>query len=72
MDIIMPILDGYQTTALIKRNPIFSKIPVILLSSKEGLFDKARASMVGADGYLTKPFTKDALLQAVLAFLRVR
>jgi twitching motility two-component system response regulator PilG len=64
-DILMPRLDGYQTCAIIKRNPQFATTPVIMLSSKDGLFDKARGRMVGSEDYLTKPFTKDQLLQAV-------
>nr|WP_259371864.1 response regulator [Caldimonas mangrovi] len=64
-DILMPRLDGYQTCAIIKRNPKFAQVPVIMLSSKDGLFDKARGRMVGSQDYLTKPFTKDQLLQAV-------
>jgi twitching motility two-component system response regulator PilG len=64
-DILMPRLDGYQTCAIIKRNAKFANVPVIMLSSKDGLFDKARGRMVGAEDYLTKPFTKDQLLQAV-------
>ncbi|MGM9515821.1 response regulator [Roseateles sp. DB2] len=64
-DILMPRLDGYQTCAIIKRNPQFAHVPVIMLSSKDGLFDKARGRMVGSQDYLTKPFTKDQLLQAV-------
>lgn len=64
-DILMPRLDGYQTCAIIKRNPAFAAVPVIMLSSKDGLFDKARGRMVGSQDYLTKPFTKDQLLQAV-------
>ncbi|MDN3545805.1 response regulator [Kinneretia asaccharophila] len=64
-DILMPRLDGYQTCAIIKRNPNFAAVPVIMLSSKDGLFDKARGRMVGSQDYLTKPFTKDQLLQAV-------
>ena len=64
-DIMMPRLDGYQTCALIKKNPRFSGTPVVMLSSKDGLFDRARGRMVGSDEYLTKPFTKDSLLQAV-------
>ena len=64
-DIIMPRLDGYQTCSLIKKNAKFSAIPVIMLSSKDGLFDRARGRMVGSDEYLTKPFTKDSLLQTV-------
>jgi twitching motility two-component system response regulator PilG len=64
-DILMPRLDGYQTCAIIKRNPRFSHVPVIMLSSKDGLFDKARGRMVGSQDYLTKPFTKEQLLKAV-------
>jgi twitching motility two-component system response regulator PilG len=64
-DILMPRLDGYQTCAIIKRNPRFSHVPVIMLSSKDGLFDKARGRMVGSQDYLTKPFTKEQLLRAV-------
>ncbi len=67
-DILMPRLDGYQTCAIIKRNPKFASTPVIMLSSKDGLFDKARGRMVGSQDYLTKPFTKDQLLQAVALF----
>jgi twitching motility two-component system response regulator PilG len=67
-DILMPRLDGYQTCAIIKRNPRFAHVPVIMLSSKDGLFDKARGRMVGSEEYLTKPFTKDQLLRAVDAF----
>jgi twitching motility two-component system response regulator PilG len=69
-DILMPRLDGYQTCAIIKRNPKFSAVPVIMLSSKDGLFDKARGRMVGSEAYLTKPFTKDQLLQAVEQYRR--
>ena len=64
-DILMPRLDGYQTCAIIKRNVKFSGVPVIMLTSKDGVFDKARGRMVGAQDYLTKPFTKDQLLKAV-------
>ena len=66
-DILMPRLDGYQTCALIKKNAKFAATPVIMLSSKDGLFDRARGRMVGSDEYLTKPFTKDGLLRAVAA-----
>ena len=69
-DILMPRLDGYQTCAIIKRNPRFASVPVIMLSSKDGLFDKARGRMVGSEDYLTKPFTKEQLLRAVDAFRR--
>jgi twitching motility two-component system response regulator PilG len=67
-DILMPRLDGYQTCAIIKRNPKFAAVPVVMLSSKDGVFDKARGRMVGSQEYLTKPFTKDQLLQAVAQF----
>jgi len=65
VDIMMPRLDGYQTTAIIKNNAEFRSIPVIMLTSKDGLFDKARGRVVGSDLYLTKPFTRDELLTAV-------
>ena len=67
-DILMPRLDGYQTCAIIKRNEKFASTPVIMLSSRDGVFDKARGRMVGSQEYLTKPFTKDQLLQAVRQF----
>ena len=67
-DILMPRLDGYQTCAIIKRNAKFSNVPIVMLSSKDGVFDKARGRMVGSQDYLTKPFTKDQLLQAVEQF----
>jgi twitching motility two-component system response regulator PilG len=67
-DILMPRLDGYQTCAIIKRNPRFAQVPVIMLSSKDGVFDKARGRMVGSDDYLTKPFTKEQLLRVVAQF----
>lgn len=69
-DILMPRLDGYQTCAIIKRNPRFAHVPVIMLSSKDGLFDKARGRMVGSEDYLTKPFTKEQLLRAVAQYRR--
>jgi twitching motility two-component system response regulator PilG len=64
-DILMPRLDGYQTCAIIKRNAKFSSVPIVMLSSKDGVFDKARGRMAGSQDYLTKPFTKDQLLQTV-------
>jgi twitching motility two-component system response regulator PilG len=67
-DILMPRLDGYQTCAIIKRNARFAGTPVVMLSSKDGVFDKARGRMVGSQDYLTKPFTKDPLLQTVQQF----
>ena len=69
-DILMPRLDGYQTCAIIKRNSRYADLPVIMLSSKDGLFDKARGRMVGSQDYLTKPFTKDQLLEAVRLHLK--
>ena len=65
VDIMMPRLDGYQTCALIKNNQVFRGTPVVMLSSKDGLFDRARGRIVGSDQYLTKPFTKDELLGAI-------
>ena len=65
VDIMMPRLDGYQTCALIKHNNTFRNIPVIMLSSKDGLFDRARGRIVGSEQYLTKPFTKEELLGAI-------
>ena len=65
VDIMMPRLDGYQTCALIKQNPTLKSTPVIMLSSKDGVFDRARGRLAGSDRYLTKPFTKDALIEAV-------
>ncbi len=65
VDIMMPRLDGYQTCALIKHNEEFKETPVIMLSSKDGLFDRARGRIVGSEQYLTKPFTKDELLNAI-------
>jgi len=65
VDIMMPRLDGYQTCALIKNNELYRNIPVIMLSSKDGLFDRARGRIVGSEQYLTKPFTRDELLGAI-------
>ena len=65
VDIMMPRLDGYQTCALIKKNSRFHAMPVIMLSSKDGLFDKARGRIVGSEQYLTKPFTREELLGAI-------
>lgn len=65
VDIMMPRLDGYQTTALIKNNKVFRDTPVVMLSSKDGLFDRARGRIVGSEQYLTKPFTKEELLGAI-------
>lgn len=68
VDIMMPRLDGYQTCSLIKRNSRFKSTPVIMLSSKDGVFDRARGRMVGSDQYLTKPFTQESLIEAVKAY----
>ena len=69
VDIMMPRLDGYQTCALIKNNQQFKTTPVVMLSSKDGLFDKAKGRVVGAEQYLTKPFTRDELIQAIRQFV---
>lgn len=71
IDIMMPRLDGYQTCALIKNNHLYKNTPVILLTSKDGLFDRARGRIVGSDQYLTKPFTKDELLSAISEHVNV-
>jgi twitching motility two-component system response regulator PilG len=65
VDIMMPRLDGYQTCALIKQNPELKSTPVIMLSSKDGVFDRARGRLAGSDRYLTKPFTKEGLIEAI-------
>jgi twitching motility two-component system response regulator PilG len=65
VDIMMPRLDGYQTCALIKQNPALKSTPVIMLSSKDGIFDRARGRLAGSDRYLTKPFTREGLIAAV-------
>ena len=70
VDIMMPRLDGYQTCALIKHNNNFKQTPVIMLSSKDGLFDRARGRIVGSEQYLTKPFTKDELVGAIHRHVR--
>lgn len=71
VDIMMPRLDGYQTCALIKNNAVFKSTPVIMLSSKDGLFDKARGRIVGSDEYLTKPFSKEELFDAIRQYAKV-
>jgi len=71
IDIMMPRLDGYQTCALIKNNHLYKNTPVILLTSKDGLFDRARGRIVGSDQYLTKPFTKDELLNAITEHVNI-
>lgn len=70
VDVMMPRLDGYQTCALIKQNPVYRRIPVIMLSSKDGLFDRARGRLAGSDRYLTKPFNKEGLIRAVTEHTR--
>lgn len=69
VDVMMPRLDGYQTCALIKNNPEFRGTPVVMLSSKDGLFDRARGRIVGSDLYLTKPFSRDELLGTIRTLL---
>ncbi len=71
VDIMMPRLDGYQTCALIKNNQQYKSTPVIMLSSKDGLFDKARGRIVGSQQYLTKPFTREELLGAIRSHVTV-
>ena len=66
VDVMMPRLDGYQTCALIKNNPQFKKIPVVMLTSKDTLFDRARGKLVGSDQYLIKPFNKKSLIESVI------
>jgi len=70
VDIMMPRLDGYQTCALIKQNPTLKSTPVIMLSSKDGVFDRARGRLAGSDRYLTKPFTREGLVGAVNEYVR--
>ncbi len=72
VDIMMPRLDGYQTCALIKKNARLKSTPVIMLSSKDGLFDRARGRLAGSDEYLTKPFTKESLLRSVASHTRAK
>lgn len=69
VDIMMPRLDGYQTCALIKNNPTFKKTPIVMLSSKDGLFERARSRIVGAEHYMTKPFTREELLSTIKTFV---
>ena len=70
VDIMMPRLDGYQTCALIKQNPHLKATPVVMLSSKDGVFDRARGRLAGSDRYLTKPFTREALIEAVQEYVK--
>ena len=70
VDVMMPRLDGYQTCALIKNNPEFKNTPVVMLTSKDSLFDRARGKLVGSDQYLTKPFSKKSLIDAVTTQLQ--
>ncbi len=69
VDIMMPRLDGYQTCALIKNNQAFKKTPIVMLSSKDGLFERARSRIVGAEHYMTKPFTREELLNTIKTFV---
>src|SRR4249920_3119973 len=70
VDIMMPRLDGYQTCALIKQNANLKSTPVIMLSSKDGVFDRARGRLAGSDRYLTKPFTREGLIEAVNDYVK--
>jgi twitching motility two-component system response regulator PilG len=70
LDIMMPKLDGYQTCALVKHNQDYQNIPVIMLSSKDGIYDKAKARVVGADDYITKPFTAEDLINTINKFVQ--
>ena len=72
IDIMMPRLDGYQTCSVIKHNKVYRTIPVIMLSSKDGLFDRARGRLVGSEHYLTKPFTRDELIGAIQTHIQPR
>ncbi len=65
VDIMMPRLDGYQTCALVKRHEHYRHTPVVMLSSRDGLFDRARGRLVGCEEYLTKPFTREELVGAI-------
>lgn len=71
LDIMMPRLDGYQTCSVIKNNRLFREIPVVMLSSKDGVFDKARGKLVGSEQFVTKPFTKEDLLEAIQQYVRI-
>lgn len=70
IDIMMPRLDGYQTCALIKNSHQYKDTPIIMLSSKDGLFDRAKGQIVGSDEYLTKPFSKDELVNAIRTYVK--
>ena len=70
IDIVMPRLDGYQACMLIKKNPTYQSIPVIMLSSRDGLFDKAKGKIAGSDNYLTKPFTAEGLLSIIRKYAK--
>lgn len=65
LDVMMPRLDGYHTCALLKQHQVYRHTPVVMLSSKDGLFDRARGRVVGSDNYITKPFTRDELLKVI-------
>lgn len=71
LDIMMPRLDGYQTCSVIKNNRLFRETPVVMLSSKDGVFDKARGKLVGSEQFVTKPFTKEDLLEAIQQYVRI-
>jgi len=69
LDVMMPRLDGYQTCALIKSNAEYQSIPVIMLSSKDSIFDMARGRLAGSESYITKPFTRNDLLGVIEQYL---
>lgn len=71
IDILMPRLDGYKACRIIKDNPEFKNTPIIFLSSKDGVFDKARGKIMGSDEYLTKPFTREGIVEAVKKFVKL-
>ena len=70
LDIMMPRLDGYQTCSIVKNNSLFKNTPVVMLSSKDGMFDKARGTLVGSEQFITKPFTREDLLEAIHQYVR--
>jgi twitching motility two-component system response regulator PilG len=69
VDIMMPRLDGYQTCQLIKNNKKFRDTPVIMLSSKDGLFDRARGRIAGSEEHVNKPFTQEELIEVITKYV---
>lgn len=70
IDVLMPKLDGLQTCQIIKRNSLFKDVPVIFLSSKDSEIDKAKGLLMGANDYLTKPFTKESIIEIVKKYIK--